>query len=437
MNSTSRTLLIKAARLNGETVDLFIRDTRFASITADSGRKIHIEADIIIDARNKAIFPSFSDAHTSATATMLGGAGIDMTSRQWLRTRLHPFEGGLTEDDLYQATRLTCLKLIRCGITSFVNTGWHWWGSARAVEEMGLKAMLCSPFSEFADAAVPGQMKAQLRQLDISTRDCTRLRFAIAPVSVFEMSAESLHWLADFAGEREIPIHMELAATKAEVQTCLRKAGCRPAFYLDSFGLPGKNFSVVHGTHLNDAELELLAERGATLVHCPLAALRSATAGLSLHRVKQAGLAIALGGDGAAGGSLNMPATIRAALLHEKVLSRDPQALPPDEALRLACSGFARLSGNTGGEISVGAPADCILVDLDNPLMVPGNDTTADLIYSADSSCIDTTICNGMPLMLHRRINNEEEIISQVRQSLERIRERLQQTPQREADQGR
>jgi len=77
--------------------------------------------------------------------------------------------------------------------------------------------------------------------------------------------------------------------------------------------------------------------------------------------------------------------------------------------------------GLNSGEVAVGRSADCILIDLSDPRLCPGYELISDMIYSADSSCIDTTICRGRVLMRGRKVDGEEEIIAAARKTARRL----------------
>ena len=78
--------------------------------------------------------------------------------------------------------------------------------------------------------------------------------------------------------------------------------------------------------------------------------------------------------------------------------------------------------GLNSGIIEEGALADCMLVDLNNERLAPGHNLISDMVYSADSSCIDTVICDGNILMQNRKVDGEEEIIAKAREYREKFR---------------
>jgi 5-methylthioadenosine/S-adenosylhomocysteine deaminase len=125
---------------------------------------------------------------------------------------------------------------------------------------------------------------------------------------------------------------------------------------------------------------------------------------------------IAIGTDGAASNNcLDMGAEIKMAALLEKHFTGDPTALPAEAAWHAGTRAAAEFYGLNSGIIAEGALADCMLVDLNNERLLPGHNLIADMVYSADSSSIDTVICDGKILMQNRHVPGEGEIIAKGR----------------------
>src|SRR4051794_12848127 len=80
----------------------------------------------------------------------------------------------------------------------------------------------------------------------------------------------TLRFVAELAAERDVPVQIHLSETEDEVHDCLAAHGCRPARYLDRLGLLSDRTVLAHGVWLDDAELELVAASGATVVTNPV-----------------------------------------------------------------------------------------------------------------------------------------------------------------------
>lgn len=412
-------ILIRKVRLKGEVVDVLIKGSRFDSIGTD----VDAMADVVIDGSGKAILPSFHNAHTHAAMTLLRGYADDMELHTWLSEYIWPFEARLTEDDIYWGAKLACLEMIKSGTTFFADMYWHWKGTARAVEEMGLRAALSAAFFDFEDQGRAEAMKRQVMDLhEVSTSCSDRIRFILGPHAIYTVSPDSLRWLRDYAREHGLLIHTHLSETRKEVEDCLARFGKRPVEYLHDLGLLAPNLSLAHAIWVDDREMALLAENGVQVVHCPVSNMKLASGRFDYAAMRAHGVGVALGTDGcSSNNNLDMVEEAKVASLLAKVTAMDPTVFPAQEALDAATAGGARMYGLDAGRIATGMLADCILVDLNHLRMVPGHNLVSNLIYGAGSACVDTTICNGRVLMLGGKVEGEEEILEQVRASVIRL----------------
>lgn len=103
------------------------------------------------------------------------------------------------------------------------------------------------------------------------------------------------------------------------------------------------------------------------------------------------------------------------ASLLAKVHYMNPTAGKAEEVMRWATQNGARAVGLNAGRIEEGALADILIVKLDNERLVPNNDLVSNIVYSADTRCIDSVMCNGKFLMKDGHVDKEEEIIATAR----------------------
>jgi 5-methylthioadenosine/S-adenosylhomocysteine deaminase len=86
----------------------------------------------------------------------------------------------------------------------------------------------------------------------------------------------------------------------------------------------------------------------------------------------------------------------------------------------MATANGAKAFGIDAG-LAEGKIADLILVDIKNSQMIPGHDAISNIVYSANGSCVDTTICDGKVLMLNRKVEWEDEILALASQRAREI----------------
>jgi 5-methylthioadenosine/S-adenosylhomocysteine deaminase len=92
------------------------------------------------------------------------------------------------------------------------------------------------------------------------------------------------------------------------------------------------------------------------------------------------------------------------------------ETLPAEDALKMATCNVAQFFGINAGRIAEGYLADCLLIDLNNERMVPCYNIYSNWVYSANSSAIDSVMCNGKFVMRGRHVDGEEEILRDARE---------------------
>ena len=359
------------------------------------------------------------------------GYGDDMPLMEWLRTRIWPAEARLTEDDVYAGARLGILEMIRGGTTFLNEMYWHRPALVRAAEEMGVRALIGQTLIDAGQAGMVARQKRDLQRLAVEspTSESGRVRLCAAPHSVYTLTPDDLGWVAAFAAEHDLLVHIHLSETEEEVENCLRDHGCRPTVLLERAGLIGPRLIAAHGQFLDEDELALLGEAGAAVVTNPAANLKLATGGIfPLRAARAAGVRVLLGTDGAAANnSLSMIEAMKLAALVQKHRERDAVALPAADALAMATTTAAEVFRQGSGRIEAGAPADLILVDFSGPATQPLHDPVSQLVYAANGSCVHTTICDGRVLMHAGAVEvcDEREIVTRANEAVTALLERV------------
>jgi 5-methylthioadenosine/S-adenosylhomocysteine deaminase len=401
-------LAVTNATLDGERVGLRAADHLVAAVGPDVSPE---PGDETIDAAGLALVPALLNGHTHAAMTLFRGYGDDMPLMEWLERRIWPVEARLEPEDVYWGTRLACLEMIRSGSTRFWDMYWHPEATARAVSDAGLTAVIGAPLIDRGSDDGPSSLRAAaLACLETLGGHDDRVEAALAPHAIYTVSEQSLRWVAGLAAERDLPVHIHVSETRDEVANCVREHGDRPAEYLDRVGLLGPRTVLAHGVWLDDAELDLIAARGATLVTNPVANLKLAVGGVFPYpRARERRIAVALGTDGAgSNNSLDLLADAKFFALAQKHAAGDPAVVTAAETLEIATGARAPVLG-AGGRIAHGERADFLLVRADAVELTPG-DLTANLVYAGTGAVVDTTVAGGRILMRGGAIPGADEV---------------------------
>jgi 5-methylthioadenosine/S-adenosylhomocysteine deaminase len=405
--------LVKNVEFEGRKTDVRIVGNRFGRIAPDQ----EAFGATILNGEGMALLPTFVNMHTHAAMTLLRSYADDLELHDWLTNYIWPLEAQMSEEDIYHGARLACLEMIRSGTTCFNDMYWHFHGTARAVEEMGTRAVLSSVFIDFGDEQKAEEQRVATRQLYSEAQQYSdRIHFALGPHALYTVSENSLRWIRDFSEEHDLLIHIHLSETLKEVDDCMAQHGLRPVEWLDQIGFLGPNVVAAHAIHVNRAEIEILAERGVKVVHNPVSNMKLASGSFSCANMAAGGVDVLLGTDGcSSNNNLDMLEEMKIAALHAKLLERDPTVWPASKVFEMATVRGAAALGLECGVIAEGKLADCMLVDLSNHRLAPGYHLIDDMVYSADASCIDTVICNGRVLMRGGIVDGEAEIVAEAR----------------------
>ena len=412
-------LAVIGARLDGERVGLRAVDGVIEAL----GPEVEPAAgDQRIDGAGMVLMPGLVNAHTHAAMTLFRGFADDLPLMEWLTKHIWPVEKRMDDEDVYWGTRLACVEMIRTGTTCFWDMYWHAHATARAVEDAGVRAVTAAPLIDDCDDAKSGRAcddaGRSLEQIDAAGGELARP--GLAPHAIYSVSERSLRWVAQRSAELGIPVQIHVSETEEEVKRSVEAFGERPAFYLDRVGLLGPKTVVAHGCWFDRDELELVADRGATVVTNPVANLKLAVGRVFPYAdARAAGVELGLGTDGpGSNNSLDLLSDAKAFALLQKNEARDPAAVTASETLAIATGQQSGLLGGRG--LAVGVPADFLLVRADAPELSLG-ELDAGLVYAASGSIVDTTVVAGRVLMTGGVVDGADEVVARARERAARL----------------
>lgn len=399
-------ILIKNVILENEKKDILIEGNEIKRIEDN----IDISASEIIDvSEKKAIIPGFVNCHTHLAMTLLRGFADDLSLNEWLFNRIIPAEEKLTEEDIYWGTKLALIEMIKSG-TTFVNEMYLFRGlkaTARAVEEIGIRANIGLCLDNFNFEKIKNSEIPENTEL---------IDYSLAPHAIYTTSPELLKWVKEVSDKNKMLIHMHLSETQKEVQDSIENYGKRPANYLNDIGLLSDKCIFAHSVWLNNEELEVLKDKGCSLVYNPCSNMKLASGVFRLEDIKNKGINICLGTDGAASNNnLNMIEEMKTGALLQKINNIDPIIASADYMFKVATENGAKALHKKTGKIEEGYLADLVLVDLDNIYFNPCFNFNSSLVYAASNECIQDVICNGKIIMRDRKIDGEKEVLEKVK----------------------
>lgn len=371
------------------------------------------DADEKLDATGGLVIPGLVNAHSHAAMTLLRGYADDKPLDAWLQEDIWPIEAALEPADIRAGVELALLEMIRSGTTAFGDMYFEVDQLVDAVAEAGLRARVghgavtVGRDDETAAADIEESL-AVAREFDGAADG--RIQTAVMPHSLTTVGEEYLRQAIDGARTAGVPVHIHVNETLDEVEPIVEDYGMRPLEYADDVGLLEPNDWLAHGVHLNEQEIKLMADRNASVVHCPASNMKLASGLAPVQRLCEAGVTVALGTDGAASNNdLDMFDEMRDAAMVGKLAANDAAAVPATAVIEMATVNGASALGLQGGQLEAGAVADMAVVDLDVPHLTPKHNLVSHLVYAARGSDVRHTICDGQVLMRDRTVCTLDE----------------------------
>ncbi len=394
------------------------------------------------DAAGQLVMPAFLCAHTHFYGAFARGMAIpgepaanfpQILERLWWR-----LDKVLTLDDARYSALVCLVDAVRHGTTTLID---HHAspnaieGSldeiAGAVQEAGLRASLCY---EVTDRDGPERAQAGIAEnvrfaQSLLSKPDSQLAASFGLHASLTLSDETLDDCVAAAGGLGLGFHVHVAEDKADQEDSLRKSGKRVAHRLHEAGILGPRSLACHCVHVDQSEIQVLAETSTWVTHQPRSNMNNAVGVAQVEEMLRAGVKVGLGNDGF---SNQMLAEMKAAYLVHKLAQRDPRAMPGDLVMRLAFANNAQLArvfwpNLALGELREGAAADLVFLDYQPTTPLTAGNLPWHLLFGVEASAITATVCAGRVLMRDRQLLTLDEaaITARSRELALRAWERL------------
>jgi len=347
------------------------------------------------------LIPGLINLHTHAPMSLMRGIADDVALMPWLHQHIWPAEQAVVSEAYVQdATLLACAEMLSGGITCFNDMYFYPQATAVAVNQAGMRANLGLLVLEFPSAYASDA--DDYLQKGFAAHDSWRnnplLSTSIAPHAPYTVSNKTFESIITYAEQLSLSIHTHLHETLDEISQSEAQYGLRPLQRLAEFGLLGPNLVAAHCVHLLPHEIDLLAEYGCHVAHCPNSNLKLASGIAPLTQLLAKGVNVGLGTDGVASNNrLDIFAEMRLSALLAKGVSGDATVVPAQQALAMATINAAKALGleHKIGSIEVGKLADLAAVKLSDIATAPYYDPISHLVYACGREHVTHTWVAG------------------------------------------
>lgn len=389
---------------------ILVKGDRIVAIEKCTDASVCPEAKEKIDARHGLIMPGLVNAHCHTAMTLFRGLADDLPLKEWLFEKIFPAEARyLSPETVYWGTLLGCLEMITSGTTTFLDGYFYQDSTFQAAHRAGMRGLIAQGVIDFPAPGVPDpkdNLKVGAEFLKKWSGFSETLIPGLFCHSPATCSGKTMQDAVEMSEKFGVPLQIHLSETSGEVEEIMARTGKRPVPYLEGLGILSDKLIAAHAIHLDDEEMDTLAQRGVKLVHVPQSNMKLASGAARVSQMLKRGITLGLGTDGcASNNNLDLFEEMDTAAKMDKVFTLDPLSMNAETVLRMATIRGAALLGldKEIGSLEVGKKADIIVIDLQAPHLVPLYNPYSTLVYSANGGDVKDVVVNGKILMKDRR----------------------------------
>ena len=372
--------------------------------------------DEIIDAKDKLIMPGFVAAHVHLFQTLYRGMGDDLLLADWLKKCIYPLSYYLNEDSSRVGAELSALEMLRSGVTTYVDSHYItrdkrcYDGIAQGTLNTGIRGVIVRSTVNNPETTP----EPFLESIDVAQKECARVietyhgygdgLLTVRVESLNESSAttDMIRAMYEVSRQYQVGMSMHLAETIHRYQGTIDRFGKTPVAYLNDLGVLGKHILLAHCVWLNKQDMAILQATGSNVAYNCVSNQYLADGIADVAGMVRMGINVAIGPDGAASNnSLNMFNVLKAAVLLQRANTLDIMALNAEKVLEMATIDGAKAIGMEDkiGSLEPGKKADLIMLDLNDVTMTPKKSCISNIVYSGNTTAVDTVMVNGKILL--------------------------------------
>ena len=400
-------------------VDLHLKEGQIAEITP-AGARPSGPGEVTIDGTGMLALPGLVNIHSHpSTEPGYRGVredhGVPEQQMTGLMERLQAFRLG--DDGRQAAATLAYCEMLRAGTTTACDVTMPFDGWLETMAQSGMRFYAAPTFAsarwgmaapqtvtwKWDEAGGLAQFeKAKRVMSDAEAHNSRRLDAMVFPAQIDTVTPELFAAGRQHADESGRRFSTHIGQSVVEVREMIRRHNMTPVQWAAAQGLLKDDTVLAHCILLDDhpqigwhtrKDLDLIAEAGASVAHCPQPFARYGLAMDHIGRYRTNGVNIGLGTDCA---PHNLIEEMRLAIVAGRLMSEDIRSLDTAGAFEAATLGGAAALGREDiGALGPGMAADIVLVDLNHPLMQPARDPLRSFVFHAADRAVHTVLVDG------------------------------------------
>ncbi len=438
-------------------------------ITVDGGRRVIRDAGVAIaggkfkaigtsgeiakawtaketfDARGMVGVPGLIDSHLHSSFQLSRGLADEVGTRAFLFEHMFPYEGAMSEEDVFVSSLFASMELLRHGVTCFVEPGnYHPMATGRAVLQTGMRAVLGRSAFDLTKAVLgilPDAMIEKTEQaLDrteeliqsVIEKNNPRLKASVSFRGLSNSTDRLIQGCREIADKYECIFQTHACFNYSTHDDCVANFGLPEIERLDKLGVLDSRTLLAHSGWLEPNEIEILRQRRPNLVSLPSSSLHNGYGNLNRGRLPdlmEMGLNVGIGSDHASSGITDI---VQEMLLFAgtcKEIHLNPRVVPPEHVVEMATINGAKCAGlgSELGSVEAGKEADLVLFDTRFPEWQPLFNPVSNLVYSATGNSVSEVFIAGDHVVKkgHLTMVDESEVFKLVDETVTRIGKKL------------
>ena len=356
----------------------------------------------IYDGKGKLLIPGLYNLHAHSPMTLLRDYAEGLPLQDWLQKKIFPFEALLTPEDVYYGYLLGIAEMVRFGTVS--STDMYFFGEslAKAVVDSGFKSNICiSPlvFDEREYHELPVYQETVDLHRNFHLAGDGRLRVDLSLHAEYTSTPKVVAAVAEQCKDLGLHMHLHLSETRLEHEECkARREGRTPARYFADLGIFDSPTTAAHCVWVEEADLDIMAEKGVTIAANPISNLKLASGICPIPMAMSKGVNIGLGTDSvASNNNLNLFEELKLHAILHKGITGDSTLISPAQAFACVTANGARAQGRSEEcrGIVPGSRGDLAVLHRTEPHHYPGHNPLYNLVYAACGSDVCLTMVDG------------------------------------------
>jgi 5-methylthioadenosine/S-adenosylhomocysteine deaminase len=357
-----------------------------------------------VDLKGNILLPGLVNTHGHTPMSLLRGYADDLHLQTWLEDKIWPLEAKYTSEHAKWGAKLSILEMIRTGTTTFVDMYDNMDEIAKAVDEAGMRGVLCRGVIGFGSDELRQSKLKEAADFAKSWNNGAggRITTMLSPHSPYTCSPEFISQIIDKSVELNVPLHTHMSETKFEVEKNIEDYGATPVRHLDNLGFFDRPSLVAHAVHINDEDIEILAKKDVKVSHNIISNLKLGSGIAPVGKMLEKGVTVSLGTDSvASNNNLDLFEELKAVATVHKGVARDATVITAQQTLRMATIQGAESLWleKRIGSLEVGKDADFIVVNANQSFFYPKHNPVSHLVYSGSGRDVRDVYVQGKQIL--------------------------------------